>query len=160
MPAGGAYCGLALAEIATHQRARILVEEIVGRLGDQELIPATTERPRQSPRKADAYPMPTLRPSRNRVYDPWPQAKGIYENLGVSVFSEELVEGEQVRVVMIPLGGSRLELLEPTAENSVIVQVPGQARRGPAPYLLRVPDLGAAVEKLKTRRHAPDFGTN
>src|SRR6266436_5916724 len=39
-------------------------------------------------------------------------AKGIYEKLGLSVSPEEVVEGEQVRLVMVPVGESRLELLE------------------------------------------------
>ena len=41
-------------------------------------------------------------------------AKGIYEKLGLSVSAEETVEAEQVRLVMVPVGESRLELLEPT----------------------------------------------
>jgi methylmalonyl-CoA epimerase len=76
-------------------------------------------------------------------------AKGIYENLGLSVSPEELVEGEQVRVVMIPLGGTRLELLEPTSENSVIAKFLSKRGEGLHHICLRVPDLGAAVEKLK-----------
>ena len=43
-------------------------------------------------------------------------AKGIYGQLGLSVSPEETVEAEQVRVVMVPLGDSRIELLEPTSE--------------------------------------------
>ena len=45
-------------------------------------------------------------------------AKAIYEKLGVAVSPEEVVEAEQVRVVMVPLGDSRLELLEPTSEKA------------------------------------------
>ncbi|MFZ1158611.1 MAG: VOC family protein, partial [Candidatus Sulfotelmatobacter sp.] len=45
-------------------------------------------------------------------------AKVIYEKLGLSVSSEETVEQEQVRLVMVPVGDSRLELLEATSENS------------------------------------------
>ena len=40
-------------------------------------------------------------------------AKGIYEKLGLKLSPEETVEAEQVRVVMVPLGESRMELLEP-----------------------------------------------
>ena len=49
-------------------------------------------------------------------------AKGIYEKLGLNVSPEEVVEAEQVRVVMVPLGESRLELLEPTSQDSVIAK--------------------------------------
>jgi LAO/AO transport system kinase len=40
-------------------------------------------------------------------------AKGIYEKLGLSISAEEVVDAEQVRLVMVPLGESRLELLTP-----------------------------------------------
>ena len=43
-------------------------------------------------------------------------AKSIYEKLGLSVSPEETVEQEQVRLVMVPVGESRLELLEATSE--------------------------------------------
>ena len=43
-------------------------------------------------------------------------AKTIYEHLGLSVSSEETVEQEKVRLVMVHVGESRLELLEPTSE--------------------------------------------
>ena len=55
-------------------------------------------------------------------------AKSIYEKLGLPVSAEEVVEAEQVRVVMVPLGESRLELLEPTSEDSVIARFHRQAR--------------------------------
>src|ERR1700674_5831917 len=75
-------------------------------------------------------------------------AKGIYEKLGLSVSPEEVVEAEQVRVVMVPLGESRLELLEPTSENSVIAKFITKRGEGLHHVSLRVPDLGAAGERL------------
>jgi len=76
-------------------------------------------------------------------------AKGIYERLGLSLSPEEVVESEQVRVVMVPLGESRMELLEPTSENSVIAKFIAQRGQGLHHVSLRVPDLSAAVERLK-----------
>jgi len=76
-------------------------------------------------------------------------AKGIYERLGLSLSHEEVVEAEQVRVVMVPLGESRMELLEPTSENSVIAKFIAQRGEGLHHVSLRVPDLSAAVERLK-----------
>ena len=76
-------------------------------------------------------------------------AKGIYERLGLSLSHEEVVESEQVRVVMVPLGESRMELLEPTSENSVIAKFIAQRGEGLHHVSLRVPDLSAAVERLK-----------
>ncbi len=76
-------------------------------------------------------------------------AKSIYEKLGLSVSPEEVVEAEQVRVVMVPLGDSRIELLEPTSENSVIAKFIARRGEGLHHVSLRVPDLEAAVERLK-----------
>lgn len=76
-------------------------------------------------------------------------AKSIYEKLGLSVSPEETVEAEQVRVVMVPVGESRLELLEPTSENSVIAKFIAKRGEGLHHVSLRVPDLSAAVERLK-----------
>ena len=76
-------------------------------------------------------------------------AKGIYERLGLSLSPEEVVESEQVRVVMVPLGESRMELLEPTSENSVIAKFIAKRGEGLHHVSLRVPDLQAAVERLK-----------
>lgn len=76
-------------------------------------------------------------------------AKSIYEKLGMSMSPEEVVESEQVRVVMIPVGESRLELLEPTSDNSTIAKFIAKRGEGLHHVSLRVPDLPAAVERLK-----------
>ncbi len=75
--------------------------------------------------------------------------KAIYEKLGLSVSPEETVEQEKVRVVMIPVGQSRLELLEATSENSTIAKFIAKRGEGLHHVCLRVPDLPAAVERLK-----------
>src|SRR5246127_4129239 len=76
-------------------------------------------------------------------------AKSIYEKLGLSVSPEETVEHEQVRLVMIPVGESRLELLEPTSESSTIAKFLAKRGEGLHHVCLKVPDLLAAVERLK-----------
>jgi methylmalonyl-CoA epimerase len=76
-------------------------------------------------------------------------AKSIYERLGLSVSPEEVVEAEQVRVVMVPVGESRLELLEPTSEGSVIAKFIAKRGEGLHHVSLRVPDLDVAVQRLK-----------
>jgi methylmalonyl-CoA epimerase len=76
-------------------------------------------------------------------------AKNIYQKLGMSISPEETVEAEQVRLVMVPVGESRLELLEPTSENSTIARFIAKRGEGLHHVCLRVPDLPAAVEKLK-----------
>jgi methylmalonyl-CoA epimerase len=76
-------------------------------------------------------------------------AKAIYQKLGMAVSPEEVVEAEQVRVVMVPVGEARLELLEPTSENSVIAKFIAKRGEGLHHVSLRVPDLIAAVARLK-----------
>src|SRR5262249_36598783 len=76
-------------------------------------------------------------------------AKAIYELLGLSVSAEEEVPAERVRVVMVPLGETRLELLEPTSEDSVIAKFIAKRGEGFHHISLRVPDLEAAMNKLR-----------
>jgi len=76
-------------------------------------------------------------------------AKQIYEKLGLAVSAEEVVEGERVKVAMIPVGESRLELLEPTAEDSAVAKFLAKRGEGLHHVSLRVPDLSAVVAKLK-----------
>ena len=77
-------------------------------------------------------------------------AKGIYQTLGLSVSPEEVIESEQVRLVMVPVGESRLELLEATSENSPIAKFIAKRGEGLHHVCLRVPDLVATVERLKS----------
>ena len=76
-------------------------------------------------------------------------AKGLYEKLGMSVSPEETVEQEKVRVVMIPAGESRLELLEATSEDSTIAKFIAKRGEGLHHVCMRVPDLQKAVSDLK-----------
>jgi LAO/AO transport system kinase len=47
-------------------------------------------------------------------------ARGFYEALGLTVSHEETVEHEKVKTAMLPLGATRIELLEPTKDDSTI----------------------------------------
>jgi methylmalonyl-CoA epimerase len=76
-------------------------------------------------------------------------AKSVYEKLGLQVSPEQVVEGERVRLVMVPVGESRLELLEPTSDDSVIAKFLAKRGEGLHHVCLRVPDLAATVAKLK-----------
>lgn len=57
------------------------------------------------------------------------EARGFYEALGLAVTAIEEVPHEGVRVAMIPCGESKIELLEPTREDSPIAIF--LAKRGP-----------------------------
>jgi methylmalonyl-CoA epimerase len=76
-------------------------------------------------------------------------AKAIYEKLGLSISPEETVEQEQVRLVMVPVGESRLELLEPTSESSTIAKFIAKRGEGLHHISLKVSDLPATVIRLK-----------
>ena len=77
------------------------------------------------------------------------ESKRIYERLGLTVSPEEIVEQEQVRLVMVPVGESRLELLEATSENSTIAKFIAKRGEGLHHVCLKVPDLSSAVARLK-----------
>jgi methylmalonyl-CoA epimerase len=72
-----------------------------------------------------------------------------YESLGLAVAHRETVPTEKVDVAMLPAGDSRIELLQPTAADSPIAEF--LEKRGPGLHhvALRVPDLTAAVARLK-----------
>ena len=77
------------------------------------------------------------------------EARGFYENLGLHVEEIEEVPAEGVRVAMIPCGESRLELLEPTRDDSPIATF--LAKRGPGIHhlCLGTDDIDADDQRLR-----------
>jgi methylmalonyl-CoA epimerase len=78
-------------------------------------------------------------------------ARVFYENLGLAVVGEETVETEQVRLAMVPVGESRIELLEATSPESAIARFIARRGEGLHHVALRVNDLAATVERLKKK---------
>jgi methylmalonyl-CoA epimerase len=76
-------------------------------------------------------------------------SKKLFEQMGLTVSEEETVQGEQVRLVMIPVGKSRLELLEATSGDSAIARFIAKRGEGLHHVCLKVPDLTAIVENFK-----------
>jgi methylmalonyl-CoA epimerase len=78
-------------------------------------------------------------------------ARGFYEALGLRITQEEVIEHEQVRTAMVPLGDSRIELLEPLREDSAIGRF--LKKRGPGLHhvALHVDDIAASLASLKAR---------
>ena len=76
-------------------------------------------------------------------------AKGFYEKLGLTPMPEETVAAEQVRLSMVPVGESRIELLEPTSPDSPIAKFLAKRGEGLHHVALHVDDLSATVERLK-----------
>jgi methylmalonyl-CoA epimerase len=77
------------------------------------------------------------------------QARKFYENLGLEIHGEESVETEKVNVAMIPVGESRIELLEATSEDSPIAKFIQKKGEGLHHVALHVDNLEEAVDKLK-----------
>jgi methylmalonyl-CoA/ethylmalonyl-CoA epimerase len=77
------------------------------------------------------------------------QARKFYENLGMEIHGEESVETEKVKVAMVPVGDSRIELLEATSEDSAIAKFIAKRGEGLHHVALHVDNLQAAVDKLK-----------
>jgi len=77
-------------------------------------------------------------------------ALGFYvQQLGMQVGTRETVLHEKVHVAMLPAGGPRIELLEPTEDDSVIGRYLAKRGEGLHHVALRVPNLTAAVERLR-----------
>jgi LAO/AO transport system kinase len=77
-------------------------------------------------------------------------ALGFYEGqLGMQVASRETVPHEKVNVAMLPVDGPRIELLEPTDPDSVVGRFLANRGEGLHHVALRVPDLGAVIERLR-----------
>jgi len=77
------------------------------------------------------------------------EAKSFYEKLGLKPMAEETVASEQVRLSMVPVGESRIELLEPTSPDSPIAKFLAKRGEGLHHVALHVDDLSATVERLK-----------
>jgi len=71
--------------------------------------------------------------------------------LGMTVAETEEVASQKVRVAMLPIGESRIELLEATSDDSPISKF--LAKRGPGVHhvAFNVPDIRAALAELKTK---------
>jgi methylmalonyl-CoA epimerase len=78
------------------------------------------------------------------------QALQFYQyQLGLSVTLRETVEQEKVHAVMLPVGESRIELLEASEPGSVIAKFIDKRGEGLHHIALKVPDLNACVVRLK-----------
>jgi methylmalonyl-CoA/ethylmalonyl-CoA epimerase len=77
------------------------------------------------------------------------EATQAYEAMGLHTSKVEEVSGERVRVAMLPLGETRIELLEPTTEDSVIARFLEKRGEGIHHLALEVEDIDAACEELR-----------
>ncbi len=79
------------------------------------------------------------------------EARGFYESLGLEIVHEETVEQEGVKTAMMPVGESRIELLEATGPDTVIGRFVAKYGPGLHHVALHVNDISATFEELKQR---------
>ncbi|CAN5532910.1 methylmalonyl-CoA epimerase [soil metagenome] len=70
--------------------------------------------------------------------------------LGLENVHTEIVVDQKVRVAMLPIGESRIELLEPTSDDSPISKFLEKRGGGIHHIAVEVDDIEAAIAKLKS----------
>lgn len=71
--------------------------------------------------------------------------------LGLENVHTEIVEDQKVKVAMLPIGETRIELLEPTSEDSPITKFLEKRGGGIHHIAVEVDDIEASLAKLKTQ---------
>jgi methylmalonyl-CoA/ethylmalonyl-CoA epimerase len=71
--------------------------------------------------------------------------------LGLENVHTEIVEDQKVRVAMLPIGESRVELLEPTSDDSPISKFLEKRGGGIHHIAVEVDDIEASLAKLKNK---------
>ena len=75
----------------------------------------------------------------------------VYENaIGLNIEGYDQVDEQGVRVAMLTIGESRIELLEPTGPESPIEKFMTKRGEGIHHIAVHVPDIEVALERLKT----------
>ena len=71
------------------------------------------------------------------------------DSLGLENVHTEIVEDQKVRVAMLPTGESRIELLEPTSDDSPISKFLEKRGGGIHHIAIETDDIEASLQKLK-----------
>ncbi|MBX7053435.1 MAG: methylmalonyl-CoA epimerase [Pyrinomonadaceae bacterium] len=71
--------------------------------------------------------------------------------LGLENVHTEIVEDQKVRVAMLPIGESRVELLEPTSDDSPISKFLEKRGGGIHHIAVEVEDISASLAQLKAK---------
>ena len=79
------------------------------------------------------------------------KAKEVFRTLGLDVEGEEVVEEQKVKVVFIPVGETRIELLEATAPDSPVAKFIEKKGEGVHHVALGVDNLEVVLEELKAK---------
>jgi LAO/AO transport system kinase len=78
-------------------------------------------------------------------------ARTFYTALGLNITHEETIDHEQVRTAMLPLGDTRLELLEPTAQDSTIARFLTKRGEGLHHIAIRTNNLDTLFTSLQSQ---------
>lgn len=73
------------------------------------------------------------------------------DTLGLELTHTEIVEEQGVRVAMLPVGEPRIELLEPTREDSPVAKFLAKRGAGIHHLAVRVDDIRATLDDLKEK---------
>jgi len=79
------------------------------------------------------------------------KAKEIFRTLGLEVEGEEVVEDQKVKVAFIPVGETRIELLEATSPDSPVAKFIEKKGEGVHHLALGVDNVEAMLEELKAK---------
>ncbi|MBV9216889.1 MAG: methylmalonyl-CoA epimerase [Acidobacteria bacterium] len=74
-----------------------------------------------------------------------------WEGLGLENVHTETVDDQKVRVAMLPIGESRVELLEPTSDDSPISKFLAKRGGGIHHIAVEVEDIEASLAALKAK---------
>ncbi|HWQ31439.1 MAG TPA: methylmalonyl Co-A mutase-associated GTPase MeaB [Blastocatellia bacterium] len=132
------------AEVASRQRDPYsIVEEIIGRMNQTHQITASESSPAASTTRVEHLGVAVS--SIDEALNFW------RDGLGLELKEIEVVEDQGVRVAMLPLGESRIELLEATGAETPVGKF--LARRGPGLHhvCVEVEDISAKLAQLRAR---------
>jgi len=79
------------------------------------------------------------------------KAKGVFEALDLKVEGEEVVGEQKVKVAFVPVGDTRIELLEPTAPDSPVARFIEKKGEGVHHIALGVEGLESMLEAMKAK---------
>jgi methylmalonyl-CoA/ethylmalonyl-CoA epimerase len=82
------------------------------------------------------------------------EAAKLYADLGLKIEGTEVVESQKVKVAFIPVGESRIELLEPTSPDSNVAKFIESKGEGIHHLAVKVDNVEKALAELTAKGYA------
>ena len=80
------------------------------------------------------------------------KAAGFYENvLGLPIAGEEAIADRQLKIAFLETGNARLELIEPTSDDSTIAEFLANRGEGIHHFCLLVDDIEQALQEMSQK---------